>query len=155
MRVLGIDPGFGIVGFGVIEYKSMSECEYVSHGSIKTAIGDPFGTRLIEIATDLEVILNKYKPDKVIIEQLFFAKNITTAMKVSQAKGVILLQIAKYGLEAINITPLQVKIGLTGNGKAQKSEVRKMVKEFLKKPSLKGVDDSIDALAVAIAGVGM
>ncbi len=155
MRVLGIDPGFGIVGFGVIEYKSMSDFEYVAHGSIKTSISDSFGLRLIEIANDLEVILNKYKPDKVLIEQLFFAKNITTAMKVSQAKGVILLQVAKYGLEAINITPLQVKMGLTGNGKAQKSEVRKMVKEFLKKPALKGVDDAIDALAVAIAGVGM
>jgi len=155
MRILGIDPGFGIVGFGVVDYDKNRKYNYVSHGVIKTEVGDSFGNRLLEIESDMFEILKKYEPDKVCIEQLFFTKNITTALKVSEAKGVILLAVAKYGLEAIDVTPLQGKSGLTGDGKATKSQVKEMVKIFLQKPDLKGIDDSIDALAVAIAGVGL
>lgn len=155
MRLLGIDPGFGIIGFGIIDYDEKRNFNYVAHGTIKTTVGDPFGTRLIEISKDMKFLLEKYKPDKVLIEQLFFAKNITTALKVSQAKGVILLEIAKYGLEAINITPLQVKSGLTGNGKASKSEVKMMVQKFLNLESLQGIDDAVDALAVAAVGADL
>lgn len=153
MRLLGIDPGFGIIGFGVIDYAGSSKFEYVTHGTIKTEIGDKFGSRLIEISADMKTLLNKYKPDKILIEQLFFAKNITTALKVSQAKGVILLESALFGLEAVNVTPLQVKMALTGDGKATKTQVKRMVREFLKTPDLAGIDDAVDALAVAIAGV--
>jgi crossover junction endodeoxyribonuclease RuvC len=153
MRILGIDPGFGIVGFGIIDYDLNQKFTYVAHGTIKTPVQAEFGSRLVEISDDMKFLLQKYKPDKVAIEQLFFAKNITTALKVSQAKGVILLEIARYGLEAVNVTPSQVKSGMTGNGKASKTEVKYMVKEFLKLDNLKGVDDAVDALAVAISGV--
>jgi crossover junction endodeoxyribonuclease RuvC len=155
MRLLGIDPGFGIIGFGVIDYVGSTNFKYVAHGTIKTEVTDNFGARLIEISNDMKVVLEKYKPDKILIEQLFFAKNITTALKVSQAKGVILLESALYGLEAINVTPLQVKLALTGHGQATKTEVKLMVRQFLKMPNLKGIDDAVDALAVAIAGSSM
>jgi crossover junction endodeoxyribonuclease RuvC len=155
MRILGIDPGYGIVGFGIVDYGADRKYNYVTHGVIKTSTTDTFGLRLTEIFEDMHSILNKYKPDKVCVEQLFFAKNITTAMKVAEAKGVILYSVAKYGLEAVDVTPLQVKSGLTGDGKATKTQVKQMVRTFLNQPDLKGIDDAVDALAVAIAGVGI
>jgi crossover junction endodeoxyribonuclease RuvC len=133
----------------------MNNFKYVSHGTIKTHVGAEFGSRLLEISEDMQLLLAKYKPDKVCIEQLFFAKNTTTALKVSQAKGVILLEVAKAGLEAVNVTPLQVKSGLTGDGSASKAQVKEMVCKFLEIQQLKGIDDAVDALGVAIAGSSM
>lgn len=156
MRVLGIDPGYGIIGFGIIEAGyGLNNLKYISHGTIKTSVGANFGSRLLEISKDMQQLLDLYKPDKVCIEQLFFARNTTTALKVSQAKGVILLEVAKHGLEAVNVTPLQVKSGLTGDGKASKGQVKEMVARLCEIDKLKGIDDAVDALAVAIVGSGL
>ncbi len=155
MRILGIDPGYGLVGFGVVDFIIPNQFTYVTHGSIKTDKDAIFSDRLLEIGVDIDSVIKAYNPTILVIEKLFFAKNITTAMQVSEARGVILYECRKSGLDTIEVTPLQAKSALTGNGKATKTEVKTMVQKFLKIEKLKGVDDAIDALAIAIAGATM
>ena len=154
-RILGIDPGYGQVGFGVIDLINLANINYVSHGSIHTDKNAIFADRLCEIAEDLSQVLSKYRPQKLVIEKLFFARNTTTAMLVSEARGVIVYECRKFGLEVVEVTPLQAKSAVTGYGKATKLEVKKMVQKILNLEHLKGVDDSVDALAIAIAGASI
>src|SRR4030042_3642678 len=142
--VLGLDPGTAITGFGVIRY-SKSPPQYISCGYIATDKASDAARRLLIIAQSLDKIIRRYKPDLVAVENLFFAKNRTTAIAVAQARGVILATIAKHKLPLAEFTPLQVKQALTGYGRADKRQMQRMVQAILKLTDLPKPDDSADA----------
>ncbi|MFZ2190142.1 MAG: crossover junction endodeoxyribonuclease RuvC [Candidatus Magasanikiibacteriota bacterium] len=148
-RILGIDPGYGRTGWGVIE-KIKGEWVLVAYGCIETSVKDPFVDRLVELYNELQKLIKKYEPARVGVEELFFAKNVKTAMKVGQARGVIILTCMQAGLIVNEFTPLQVKQALTGYGRAEKSQVQKMVEMILKIKKKISPDDAADALAIAI-----
>lgn len=148
MIILGIDPGYGRVGFGLID--KTQETNYITSGIISTNSQLSFYDRINEIEKDLKYILEKYKPQVAVIEKLYFSKNTTTALQVSEARGVICNLINKKGVEIQEVTPTQIKSVLTGNGKASKDQVEKMVKIHLKLKEIDAIDDAIDALAAAI-----
>jgi len=149
MRILGVDPGFGIVGFGVIEWTGR-EFEYVDSGVIRTHKGLPFGERLKEIDSDFAKLVSSYDPEVCALEKLYFARNTTTAMKVAEARGVLVLGASKAGLEIYEYTPLQIKMALTGNGRADKAAVKQMVLRICNMDKIPGPDDAVDAVAVAL-----
>ncbi len=149
ITILGIDPGTATTGWGVIVEKK-GNCDVVAYGAIETSKNKEGVARLKEIANDLEIIIAKYQPDEVGIEDLFFCNNVTTAIKVAQARGVMLLICSRARLPIGEYTPLQVKQALTGYGKADKTQVQQMVKQFLKLGKIPKPDDAADALAVAI-----
>ncbi len=150
MRILGIDPGVATVGYGLIDYfgnKSIT----VDYGAITTAPHQPMVKRLNEIFNTISKIIRKHKPDEIAIEELFFAKNVKTAMMVSQARGVIMLAAARKGYLDINeYTPMEVKMALVGYGRADKSQIQQMVKVILSLREIPKPDDTADALAIAI-----
>lgn len=149
MRILGIDPGIAIVGFGFID-KVSSRLVPVQYGSIQTeAYTDP-GLRLKQVYEATGELLDKYKPDAVAFEKLFFNRNVTTAFSVGQARGVMILASVQRGLPIAEYTPLQVKQAVVGYGKAEKKQVQEMVRMFLKLSAVPKPDDVADALAVAI-----
>ena len=150
MIILGIDPGYGRCGYGVIKHHGSSQ-ELVAYGCIETDAKTPHIERLLAINTELEAIIEQYKPEKAGVEELFFAKNKTTAMKVAEARGIILLNLAKNGLQTVEISPNQVKQAMTGYGNADKKQMQQMVKISLKLAEIPQPDDAADALAVAIA----
>src|SRR3989338_3019158 len=150
-RILGIDPGFGRTGWGVIE-KVAGELRAVAWGCIETSVNDPFVDRLCELRDELKLVINKYKPDAVAVEDLFFAKNVKTAMKVGQARGVIILTIKESDLPLHEFTPLQIKQAVTGYGRAEKGQMQKMVGMLLKIKKKITPDDAADALAAALTG---
>ncbi len=149
MRIIGIDPGYAIVGYGVVEYDRF-RFRTVGYGAITTQAGTPFGERLQAIYDDMTVLLTKYQPDALSIEKLFFNTNTTTAIDVAEARGVILLAAQQNGVPVFEYTPLQVKSSITGYGKAEKHQVMEMVKTFLGLGSVPKPDDTADALALAI-----
>ncbi|PWV91977.1 Holliday junction endonuclease RuvC [Paenibacillus cellulosilyticus] len=149
MRVLGIDPGIAIVGFGFVD-KDGHKLTPVQYGSIETKAGTPQEKRLIQVYESAGALMDKYKPDEVAVEKLFFNRNVTTAFAVGQARGVIILAAAQRGLPVAEYTPLQVKQAVVGYGKAEKRQVQEMVRMFLKLSSVPKPDDVADALAVAI-----
>lgn len=149
MRILGIDPGTAITGFGVIETDGQKH-KLVDAGVIRTPAKQALELRLETIYDDIKEIINTHKPDHCAVEQLFFAQNVTTAMAVSQARGVILLAIIKSGLDHSEYTPLQVKQAMTGYGRADKNQMQEMVKIMLGLKTVPKPDDAADALAVAI-----
>ncbi|GMK38366.1 crossover junction endodeoxyribonuclease RuvC [Paenibacillus sp. PR3] len=149
MRVLGIDPGIAIVGFGFVD-KDGHKLTPVQYGSIETKAGTPQETRLIQVYESAGALMDKYKPDEVAVEKLFFNRNVTTAFAVGQARGVIILAAAQRGLPVAEYTPLQVKQAVVGYGKAEKRQVQEMVRMFLKLSAVPKPDDVADALAVAI-----
>ncbi|TYP73835.1 crossover junction endodeoxyribonuclease RuvC [Paenibacillus methanolicus] len=149
MRVLGIDPGIAIVGFGFID-KIGSKLVPVQYGCIQTEAHTPQETRLLQVYESACALMDKYKPDTVAVEKLFFNKNVTTAFSVGQARGVIILAAAQRGLSVSEYTPLQVKQAVVGYGKAEKRQVQEMVRMFLKLSQIPKPDDVADALAVAI-----
>ncbi|WP_127529691.1 crossover junction endodeoxyribonuclease RuvC [Paenibacillus kobensis] len=149
MRVLGIDPGIAIAGFGFID-KDGHKLTPVQYGSIETKAGTPQETRLVQIYESAGALMDKYKPDSVAVEKLFFNRNVTTAFAVGQARGVIILAAAQRGLPVAEYTPLQVKQAVVGYGKAEKRQVQEMVRMFLKLSAIPKPDDVADALAVAI-----
>ena len=152
MKILGIDPGLGRTGYALLEETGkdivMREC-----GCITTTIGEPDYKRLVEIKEDLHSLINKFKPDAICIESLFFATNVKTAMSVSQARGVILVTAAEHKAKIIEVTPLQVKIAATGYGKADKRQVVTMIVKLLKLKKIPKPDDAADACAIAWAGI--
>jgi len=148
-RILGIDPGYGRTGFAIIE-KQNGEWQALGWGCIETSIKDPFKDRLIELHQSLQKVISKYQPTRSAIEELFFAKNVKTAMKVGQARGVILLTCVENKLPVDEFTPLQVKQAVTGYGRAEKGQVQKMLKILLKISKKITPDDAADALAVAL-----
>jgi crossover junction endodeoxyribonuclease RuvC len=149
MRVLGIDPGIAIVGFGFID-KIGSKLVPVQYGCIQTEARTDPGVRLREVYDATVQLIETYKPDAVAIEKLFFNKNVTTAFTVGQARGVLMLAAVQQSLPIAEYTPLQVKQAIVGYGKAEKKQVQEMVRVFLKLPGIPKPDDVADALAVAI-----
>jgi len=147
--ILGVDPGLADTGFGVIE-KQGTELKALDVGSIKTKAGLPDKQRLAEIHNGLSEIIKKYRPNIVAVEKLFFAKNVKTALAVGQARGVILLTIGENKLDLAEFTPLQIKQAMTGYGRADKNQIKEMVKIVLGLKSAPKSDDAADALAVAI-----
>ena len=149
MRILGIDPGYAIVGYGFVDY-NLNRFSVVGYGAVTTKAGTRFSRRLQDIYDDMITLIEKYKPDHLSIERLYFNTNTTTAIDVAQARGVILLAAEKCGVEVFEYTPLQVKQSVTGYGKAEKRQVMEMVKSLLNLNSVPKPDDTADALALAI-----
>ncbi|HEX5798070.1 MAG TPA: crossover junction endodeoxyribonuclease RuvC [Candidatus Saccharimonadales bacterium] len=149
MKILGIDPGTGILGFGVIEKKS-SRLSMLDAGVIRTTSKQSDGERLKIIYDELAGIIKQNKPDVLAVEKLFFAQNVTTAMSVSQARGVVMLCGVQSGLSVFEYTPLQIKQAITGYGRADKAQIQQMVKNILKLDDIPKPDDCADALACAI-----
>lgn len=149
MVILGIDPGIAIVGYGVIEYKG-SKLKMLEYGCITTASTSRVADRLSVIYKELTGIIDQYKPDDVAIEELFFNKNVKTAITVGQARGVEILACKHKGLELYEYTPLQIKQAIVGYGRAEKKQIQETVKMILNLDSLPKPDDAADALAVAI-----
>ena len=150
MIILGIDPGIGRVGYGVVE-KIGSKMKAVAYGCIETPKTDDHGLRLQMIKTDLSKIIREYKPEVIGVEKLFFQKNIKTATAVGEARGVILLLCSESGAKVVEVGPGQVKQSLTGYGNADKKQMQQMVKIIFKLDKVPQPDDAADALAVAYA----
>ena len=151
--ILGIDPGTATTGFGLIEANERGDLLYITCGHIATAPDTPAPQRLVTIKNSLLKLLKQYKPSVVVVEKLFFTTNITTAISVAEARGVVLATMAEHNLEILEYTPLQVKQGLTGYGKADKQQVQRMVKTILNLEDIPKPDDAADALAIAICAV--
>ena len=149
MRIIGLDPGIGRTGWGIIEVQS-SKFKVQSYGCIETPPNSQLETRLIELYEKLTAILKEEKLDAFAIEELFFNTNAKTAMIVGQARGVALLAAAQHNLPVAVYTPLQVKIAVTGYGRAEKKQVGQMVKTLLHLDSIPKPDDTADALAIAL-----
>ncbi|RJO59510.1 crossover junction endodeoxyribonuclease RuvC [Candidatus Parcubacteria bacterium] len=147
--ILGIDPGFGRVGWGVIKFVSNS-LKFEACGTIETTNQTAFVGRLKRIRTGLIEIIKKYQPDLAGVERLFFSKNIKTAMQVSEARGIILLTLADKKIKIFECTPQAVKQALVAYGRAEKLQIQRMVKTLLKLPVIPKPDDAADALAIAI-----
>jgi len=150
MRILGIDPGTGICGFGVIEVDRRKAMALVSAGVIATPAHTPMADRLLDIYDSLRQIMRETKPDEVVIEKLFFSQNITTGLPVAQARGVMMLVARQENLPIFEYTPLQIKQALTGYGRADKKQMQEMVRVQLKMKRVPKQDDAADALAAAI-----
>ena len=149
MIILGIDPGYAIVGYGVLEYKN-NHFSVIDYGAITTDAGTPFNRRLEYIYDELTVLLEKYRPDAMSIEKLFYNSNAKTVIDVSQARGVIMLAAQKNKVPAFEYTPLQVKQSVVGYGRAEKKQVQEMIKRILFLEKVPKPDDTADALAMAI-----
>jgi crossover junction endodeoxyribonuclease RuvC len=146
VRILGIDPGFGILGWAVIE-EGLSIIDY---GAIETPRTVPLDERLFIIHTGISDVISRYRPDTAVIEKLFFSRNITTALDVARATGVVILAFREHALPYQEVTPMQVKQGITGYGKAEKRQVQEMVQRIFKLKEIPKPDDVADALAVAL-----
>lgn len=149
MRILGIDPGTGILGFGIIEARATS-VQLVDAGVIRTPVKEDDAIRLETIYDELTDIIASAKPEVMSVEKLFFARNVTTAMTVAQARGVVLLTARQAGMPIFEYTPMQIKQSITGYGKADKKQMQEMVRVLLKLTEVPKPDDCADALAAAI-----
>lgn len=149
IRILGIDPGYAIVGFGVVDYDGRSFFP-VEYGAIITEAHTPFTERLRTIHTDMEYIFEKFKPDVMAVERLYFTTNQKTAIDVAQARGISVLSAAVRDVPVFEYTPLQVKSAVVGYGKAEKQQVMEMTRRILGLEQIPKPDDSADALAIAI-----
>lgn len=149
MRILGIDPGTGILGFGVID-SHKGKATLVDAGIIRTPVHEDAAVRLKTIFDELTEIILETKPTQMSVEKLFFAQNVTTAMTVSQARGVVLLCGIQAGLTIFEYTPLQIKQAVTGYGRADKKQIQEMVRVILQLKEIPKPDDAADALAAAI-----
>jgi crossover junction endodeoxyribonuclease RuvC len=153
MRVLGIDPGLATTGYAILDHiptgKSFhSELKMLEHGVVSTPAGESLQSRLRTIFNDINALIDEYNPEALAVEELFFAKNVTTGMAVSQARGVVLLAGSHLPMEVF--TPLQVKKQICGHGRAKKPQIQAMVKSLLKLSEIPRPDDAADALAVAL-----
>ena len=149
MRILGIDPGYGITGFGLVDAQR-GQFQLLRCGAITTPAGMDFSARLEIIYEDMRRLLEQSKPDAVAIEELFFGQNVTTGIGVAQARGVVLLAIRQAGLEVTSYKPMQVKQALVGYGNATKHQMMDMTKRLLKLPAMPKPDDAADAIAIAL-----
>lgn len=149
MRILGIDPGYATIGYGIIEYDNF-HFKTVAFGAITTTPDKAFSDRLCDIYNDMQTLIKMYNPDCLSIEKLYFNTNTTTAIDVAQARGVIMLSARTAGIDIYEYTPLQVKQSITGYGRAEKHQVMEMVKNLLQLNSVPKPDDTADALALAI-----
>lgn len=149
MLVLGIDPGTAICGYGLVDMQG-NHLKAVAYGAVVTSPKSKPEDRLLKIYREIDELIKEYKPEIMGVEQLFFNRNITTAIPVGQARGVVLLAAAANGIEVVERTPLQVKQAVVGYGKATKEQVIYMVEKLLNLPKKPHPDDVADALAVAI-----
>ncbi|HQA05601.1 MAG TPA: crossover junction endodeoxyribonuclease RuvC [Clostridiales bacterium] len=149
MRVLGIDPGYAIVGYGVLDYNS-SKFKVLDFGAVKTKAGESFPCRLQHIFESLIKVIDLWQPEVMAIEKVFHNTNAKTVMDVSQARGVIILAAQVKGLDIVEYTPLQVKQSVVGYGRADKKQVQEMTRIILKLNEVPKPDDTADALALAI-----
>ncbi|MEQ1849457.1 MAG: crossover junction endodeoxyribonuclease RuvC [Candidatus Peribacteraceae bacterium] len=152
MRILGIDPGLTRAGIGLIDVAPDGTITPLEWMIITTDHTLPTHARLLELSRDIEEILDQYKPDTAVVEKLFFATNSKTAMATAEARGAILVSVAKCGIEIVEATPLQLKMSITGDGKADKKQMQMMVQRILKLHSMPEPADAADALALALYG---
>lgn len=149
MKILGIDPGIAIVGYGMIDYTA-GRFSVIDYGAVTTKAGMKLSDRLRSIYEDVNILIERFKPDAFAVEELFFNTNVTTGIAVAHGRGVIVLAAAIQNVPIFEYTPLQVKQGVAGYGRADKAQVQRMVKSLLKLPAVPKPDDVSDALAVAI-----
>ena len=149
MRILGIDPGIAIVGFGLIE-SNRGSVRMLQYGAVTTEAGLPLATRLVQIENDMTALIAQLNPDEIAVEELFFSKNITTGIAVAHGRGVILCTAERLGVPIFEYTPMQVKQAVVGYGLAEKRQVMDMTKRLLKLKAVPKPDDAADALAIAI-----
>jgi crossover junction endodeoxyribonuclease RuvC len=152
--IIGVDPGIADTGYGIIKEEN-GKLFVLEYGSIKTSAKAILPERLCALRKKLSALVEKYQPSIAVVEQLFFCTNVKTALTVGQARGVILVSLADQGLKIIELTPLQVKQGLTGYGKADKRQMQQMVKAVLNLKEIPKPDDAADALAMAVCGATM
>ena len=149
MRILGIDPGIAIVGFGLIE-SDRGNMRMLQYGAVTTEAGLPLATRLVQIEDDMRALIRQLQPAEIAIEELFFSKNITTGIAVAHGRGVVLCTAERLGIPIFEYTPMQVKQAVVGYGLAEKRQVMDMTKRLLKLKAVPKPDDAADALAIAI-----
>ena len=149
MRILGIDPGIAIVGFGLIE-SNRGSVRMLQYGAVTTEAGLPLATRLVQIENDMTALIAQLKPDEIAVEELFFSKNITTGIAVAHGRVGILCTAERLGVPIFEYTPMQVKQAVAGYGLADKKQVMDMTKRLLKLKAVPKPDDAADALAIAI-----
>ena len=150
MVILGIDPGYARAGWAVIEKIKSEKLKIKNCGCVETSKNNNSQDRLVSVYEQVTLLIDKYKPDNVAIEELFFTSNAKTAFKVGEARGVIILAAANKKLPVFSYTPLQIKIAVTGYGKADKIQVGKMIKAILKLKEIPKLDDVTDAIAIAL-----
>lgn len=149
MRVIGIDPGFGRMGWGIVDEKS-GKTTPVDYGCLETSPKKDLSIRLREVHLFVSDLVDKYHPDELAIEDLFFNTNAKTAFSVGQARGVIILAATLKNIPVTEYTPLEVKMAITGYGRAEKGQIGQMIKILLKLDTIPKIDDTADALAIAI-----
>ena len=149
MRILGIDPGYAITGYSIIDYEG-NKFKLIDSGAITTNAGVSFPLRLTKIFDDLNLLIDEFKPDAISVEELFFNNNAKTAINVAQARGVVLIVGCKRNIPTFEYTPLQIKQAVTGYGRADKMQVQRMVKAILNVEKLPKLDDTTDSMAAAI-----
>ena len=150
MLVLGLDPGLATTGYGLVRESLDGDLSLVAYGAITTAPGRPLSGRLLAIDRELAALIAAYRPDAVAVEELFFSRNVTTALAVGQARGVVLLGAARAELPVFEYRPMEVKQAITGYGKAPKLQMQEMVRMLLELDRVPQPDDAADAIAVAI-----
>ena len=150
MKILGIDPGIGICGFGLIEANGRASAKALDYGAVTTTVDAPLPSRLKELYDSLCEVFEQTKPEAVAVEKLFFSKNITTGIAVAEARGIVLLVAEQRGLPVYEYTPNEIKKSLTGYGSAAKAQIQEMVRVHLGMEKKPRPDDAADALAVAI-----
>ena len=149
MRILGIDPGFAIVGFGVVE-ADRGKQRLIQCGAINTPAGVRLPARLLQISEDMRQVLSMFQPDAMAVEELFFTKNITTGISVAQARGVILTETERAGVPIFEYSPSQIKLAVAGYGKADKHQMMEMTRRLLNLKAVIRPDDAADAVAAAL-----
>jgi crossover junction endodeoxyribonuclease RuvC len=152
MRIVGIDPGLATIGIGIIETGGGGSLHNPDWLTITSPPHTPLGDRLQEIHADLSGLLKDLKPEMIVIEKLYFTTNVKTAIDVAQARGVIMLTLAQHALRVIETTPSQLKQAITGDGRADKTQMQSMLVQMLNLPSIPTPDDAADALALAVFG---
>ncbi len=150
MSVLGIDPGIGTTGYGVVGQDAQGEVVLIAYGAIATEPGQPMPERLRRLHTEVTNLLRQHQPESMAVEQLFFGRNVTTAISVGQARGVVLLAAAQAGLPVYEYKPAEVKQALSGYGNADKRQMQEMVKLMLHLDHIPRPDDAADAVAIAV-----
>jgi crossover junction endodeoxyribonuclease RuvC len=149
MIIMGIDPGFAITGYGIVKYEG-NKFSAMEYGAVLTKATTPFAERLLQMDGELTAIINRFKPEAISVEELFFNKNIKTAIMAAHGRGIALAAAARSGAEVFEYTPLQVKQAVVGYGRAEKAQVQQMVKVILNLPAIPKPDDVADALAIAV-----
>ena len=149
MIIMGVDPGFAITGYGIVKYEG-NKFSVIDYGAITTKAGEVFSERLLKIDKEIESLIKTYKPEALSVEELFFNKNIKTAIMAAHGRGTVLTAAARMKVKIYEYTPLQVKQSVVGYGRADKKQVQQMVKIILNMDGIPKPDDAADALAVAI-----